>query len=219
MAPTTPTTTSPTLTTPDMDEPADLDERFAPIPDRISELAALALSAMISRRPPALPWVAIHATTGPDGSLVLVGELAGYGPITSEAAFDLILTGAARVRDHPTGRDPTEAEAHTHDPPTALAREIRARDGTCRFPGCRRAIHRVDLDHTVPFPRGLTVRENLGGLCRRHHRTKTAGVWHLAQDPDGSGTLVWTSNLTGQRYLTVPRGTNGSWTGSATLTA
>lgn len=123
--------------------------------------------------------------------------------------------GAARVPDDVTTREPTDDQARNHDPPTWLDREIRARDGTCRFPGCRRSAHRVDLDHTVSFPRGLTVRYNLGGLCRRHHRTKTAGAWRLEQELDGHGTMTWTSRLTGLRYTTYPRGVTGEWRGAS----
>ena len=78
--------------------------------DRISELAALALSAMTSRRPPRLPWVTINTTTGPDGRPVLVGELQGYGPITSEYAQHLLRTGAATEPPRPSGREPTSSK-------------------------------------------------------------------------------------------------------------
>jgi len=216
----------PVLGEPVLVEPADLDQRFPPEPvdleppgptrsERISELAALALAAMTSRRPPRLPWVAINQTTGPDGSTVPVGELAGYGPITSHYAQHLLAAGAAVVPPPtPSGRVPTAAQARTHDPPAWLDREVRDRDGTCRFPGCARAAHRVDLDHTVEFPRGRTVRENLGAVCRRHHRIKTHRAWQLEQTTDGTGTMTWASSLTGRRYTTHPRGTTGDWQGA-----
>ena len=204
-------------------EPDDLDERFPPEPadpepasptrsERISELAALTLSAMTTRRPPRLPWVAINQTTTADGNVCFVGELQGHGPITAESAAHLLTTGAARAPDQPSDRTPTPTQARTHDPPGWLDREVRARDTTCRFPGCKQPAHRIDLDHVIPFPRGLTLRTNLGGLCRRHHRLKTTGYWHVQQHTNG--TYEWTSTLTSRTYTTYPRGTTGDWRGA-----
>ena len=64
----------------------------------------------------------------------------------------------------------------------------------------------------VPFPHGLTVRTNLGGLCRRHHRVKGTGWWHVEQRENG--IYEWTSKTTGRRYTTHPRGTTGEWRGA-----
>src|SRR5699024_193289 len=60
-----------------------------------------------------------------------------------------------------------------------LARRIRARDGTCRHPGCSVPAEQCDVDHIVPFDHSdpekgrLSVERNLMWLCRRHHRYKT----------------------------------------------
>ncbi len=77
----------------------------------------------------------------------------------------------------------------TYRPGAALARLVRAREPYCRMPGCRSQA--TDLDHTIPFPRGTTVPDNLGGLCRRHHNLKTHHGWRLTNHADGSYT--WTS--------------------------
>ena len=45
-----------------------------------------------------------------------------------------------------------------------------------------------------PFPHGLTVRTNLGGLCRRHHRVKGSGWWHVEQRENG--IYEWISKIT-----------------------
>jgi Domain of unknown function (DUF222) len=77
----------------------------------------------------------------------------------------------------------------TYRPSPAVARLVRAREPYCRMPGCRSQA--TDLDHTIPFPRGATVPDNLGGLCRRHHNLKTHHEWRLNNGTDGSYT--WTS--------------------------
>ena len=89
----------------------------------------------------------------------------------------------------------------TYRPPAGLDRHVRARDGTCRFPGCRRSAWRCDLDHSVPHPRGPTAECNVAGLCRYHHQQKTSGRWHLTHLP--GPILTWTSP-TGHSYQTTP---------------
>jgi hypothetical protein len=87
-------------------------------------------------------------------------------------------------------------------PPPTLLHLIRVRQARCSFPGCRRPGRRTDLDHTLAWAKGgLTCECNLAPLCRRHHQTKQAEHWALAQPEPG--TLVWTTPA-GRRYTTVP---------------
>src|SRR6185312_14105136 len=79
-------------------------------------------------------------------------------------------------------------------PSDKLARFVRCRDMTCRYPGCREAADLCDLDHTIGYPVGPTCASNLKCLCRKHHLLKTfwAGPhgWRDQQLPDG--TVIWT---------------------------
>lgn len=86
-------------------------------------------------------------------------------------------------------------------PSAVLAWFVRARDLTCRFPGCDRPAHRCDLDHTIAYPYGPTQASNLTCLCRKHHLLKTFWGWRPEQWPDG--TVVWTSPR-GRTYTTAP---------------
>jgi hypothetical protein len=97
-----------------------------------------------------------------------------------------------------------------YQPTAAVERYVRARDLTCRFPGCDRPAERCDLDHTIAFNHltpnagGFTTVENLKCLCRQHHRLKTFHHgWRDLQRPDG--TIVWTAP-DGRMYCTVPGG-------------
>ncbi len=76
-------------------------------------------------------------------------------------------------------------------PSRRLRHLIRARSRTCSAPACgKQAVH-CDLDHTDPYPRGLTCQCNLTPKCRRHHRVKQAPGWTVSQpNPD---TAVWTT--------------------------
>jgi len=96
-----------------------------------------------------------------------------------------------------------------YTPSTALQRFVRARDRRCRFPGCRAAAIRCDLDHNLPWPAGATAAGNLCCLCRHHHRlSHQAPGWTMHRLPDGG--IEWTTPG-GDRITTHPPryGTDG----------
>ncbi|HSV65963.1 MAG TPA: DUF222 domain-containing protein [Mycobacteriales bacterium] len=130
------------------------------------------------------------------------GELAGYGPISAAMARELAADGTWRrlLTDPATGAL-LEYGRKTYRPPAALADFVRARDKTCRFPGCRKPAKQCDIDHLVPFPNGPTDAANLGTICRRHHRLKHTAGWTVVRDTDG--TFRWRSP-TGREYETKP---------------
>ncbi|MDD7811151.1 HNH endonuclease signature motif containing protein [Mycobacterium sp. CSUR Q5927] len=87
-------------------------------------------------------------------------------------------------------------------PSAALAAFVRARDLTCRWPGCDRRALDCDIDHTIPYADGgPTHASNLKCYCRTHHLVKTFWGWRDAQLPDG--TLILTGP-SGQTYVTTP---------------
>jgi hypothetical protein len=68
---------------------------------------------------------------------------------------------------------------------------LRARTQTCTAPACNAQAQHCDIDHTVPYPDGPTDQCNTNPKCRRHHRTKQAPGWKVAQPtPD---TSTWTT--------------------------
>jgi hypothetical protein len=78
---------------------------------------------------------------------------------------------------------------------------VRARTATCSAPGCgAQAIH-CDLDHSVPYPDGITCECDLAPKCRRHHRCKQAPGWKLEQPEPG--LMCWTGP-SGRTYTTTP---------------
>lgn len=133
------------------------------------------------------------------------GYLEGFGVIDAAQVRRLVERATLRTLSVPTL---SAEEMLRYQPSTAVERYVRARDVTCRFPGCDRPAERCDVDHTIPFnhgdPRsgGLTTVDNLKCLCRQHHRLKTFhDRWRDIQLPDG--TIVWTAP-DGRVYCTTP---------------
>ncbi len=120
-------------------------------------------------------------------------ELAGYGPIPASVARHLSSDAKWRkfVTDPGTG-NLLSFGRESYIPPQPLVDFLTARDRTCRFPGCSQPARVSDIDHAIPWKEGgLTSPENLGLLCRRHHRMKTHDGWNLESFADGS--CKWTS--------------------------
>ena len=132
------------------------------------------------------------------------GELAGYGAIPAEVARALASDATwKRFITDPVSGNLLDFGRSSYEPPQALKDFLIARDRTCRFPGCRRSATLSDLDHAQSWDDGgHTSVENLGALCRRHHRMKTHDGWKVESYPDGSCT--WTSPL-GKQFFTPAR--------------
>ena len=132
------------------------------------------------------------------------GQLAGYGAIPASIARELAADGKWKrfITDPQTG-NLLDFGRQSYEPPQALMDFLIARDRTCRFPGCRRSASLSDMDHAKSWETGgQTSPENLGALCRRHHRLKTHDGWTVESRADGSCT--WTSPL-GKIFQTPAR--------------
>ena len=128
-----------------------------------------------------------------------VAHLAGYGPVPTAAVVHLFsgATASPVLVDEAGVRQVTAPATDGYRPAAELARQVVERDRTCRFPGCRAAADRCDIDHVVPFDparpaRGQTIAQNLQTLCRHHHRVKTHAGWSVSRDPI-SGATLWRS--------------------------
>ncbi len=133
------------------------------------------------------------------------GELAGLGPVIADVArqvatehpeaswrFSIYDEAGQLIQNGVTRRRPTA-------PDEAF---IKARDRTCRAPGCRVPAKYCDVDHTREWLSSRDSRRcNLSCLCRRHHRFKHLKGVDLTQLRPG--VLCWTT-LLGQRYVTRP---------------
>jgi hypothetical protein len=133
------------------------------------------------------------------------GELAGFGPVIADIARQVVAELAdatwrfsiydplGRLIHHGVTRRRPDAED---------AAFIRARDRTCRAPGCRRAARGCDIDHTEDWASTKDSRRcNLACLCRRHHMFKHLKGSRLTQL--SYGTLHLTTPM-GQHHISKP---------------
>ena len=72
----------------------------------------------------------------------------------------------------------------TRQTPRWLARQVRRRDGGCRFPGCgrKRWLHSHHLRWWIKG--GPTDPDNLAAICGYHHRLVHEGGWRVEGDPE-----------------------------------
>ncbi|MGB9302481.1 MAG: HNH endonuclease signature motif containing protein, partial [Mycobacterium sp.] len=144
-------------------------------------------------KPVVIHVVAEQSALEGSGRATMVG---GEGLIPAELVVELAKT--ARLAPVVP---PAEAEAH-YVASKKLADFVRARDLTCRAPGCDRPATHTDIDHTIPYADGgATHPSNLKCLCRLHHLLKTFWGWRDKQLPDG--TVIW-DLPGGQTYVTTP---------------
>ena len=140
-------------------------------------------------------------------------ELGGYGFVCAQTAREIrerAISGRWPVVRVDAGFGPQHGRQardwqveDAYRPSAGLARLVRHRDQTCRFPGCSAAAATADLDHTVPWPDGPTHPANLAVLCRRHHRVKQAPGYAVEQHDEGR--LTWRTP-TGHTRSTGPPG-------------
>ena len=131
-------------------------------------------------------------------------DLAGYGPITAEAARALARDGTwRRIVTDPLSGSVLDVGRTRYRPPADLDEHVRVRDRACARPGCAAGADSCDLDHTVEYhrDRGTTSEHNLAPLCRRDHVVKTDGGFRLVQV--APGVVEWTTP-TGHRYRVRP---------------
>ncbi|WP_255447608.1 HNH endonuclease signature motif containing protein [Schumannella sp. 10F1B-5-1] len=137
-------------------------------------------------------------------ALALVGhdespaDLIGCSPIDADTARRLARNAPSLTRMLTDPISGTVIAVDSYRPAWAQRRHLRARDQHCRFPGCRTAAIRCELDHTLDHALGgPTALTNLAHLCQRHHSMKQFTGWSVRQV--GGGTLEWTSE-TGRIY-------------------
>jgi hypothetical protein len=133
------------------------------------------------------------------------GEIDGFGPVLADIARQAAaqMGQSALWRYTVVDADGTAvAEGRLRYRPTVdQANFVRARDATCRAPGCRKPAIRCDLDHITDWAHGgPTTIDNLCCLCRAHHRLKHEAGHEIHPAVHG---IDWTTPR-GHHYTVLP---------------
>ena len=108
-------------------------------------------------------------------AFAIVDELSGQLLALTDAAFirraatcgrQKCRTGKRACTHPPQGPGlgpPPDTDGYS--PSAPLERYVRARDRRCRFPGCRAAAIRCDLDHNQPWPGGARPARTTCAAC------------------------------------------------------
>lgn len=92
----------------------------------------------------------------------------------------------------------------TYTIPRSLFRQVAARDGGCRFPGCNRPVRWTDGHHIHHWEHGgPTDYHNILLLCRRHHTYVHRQKLTVKLRPDAVAEFTWHD---GTHRTTNPRG-------------
>ena len=191
----------------DKSEPLTIDQKRA---DALSAICSNFLSEISETVTPQRRPLTVNVTIDLPTLLGLAenpGQLGGYGPIPAAVARELASDAQwKRFITEPQTGNLLDFGRESYEPPQHLKDFLIARDRTCRFPGCRRSALLSDLDHAESWESGGTTSpDNIGALCRRHHRLKTHDGWKIESFSDGSCT--WTSPL-GKTFFTPARSIN-----------
>lgn len=178
--------------------------------DALAAIASQYLSSVIDEVQPQGRPLTVNVTIDLPTLMGLAdnpGELAGYGSIPAAVAREIAADARwKRFITEPITGNLLDFGRESYEPPQALRDFLIARDRTCRFPGCRRSAALSDLDHAQSWESGgSTSPENLGALCRRHHKLKTHYGWQVESFSDGS--CRWRSPA-GKEFFTPARSAN-----------
>jgi hypothetical protein len=121
-------------------------------------------AAGTAEAPPANPVVInVLAEAGTvEGTSDTPGYLPGYGAVPGATVREMAKSASLR----PVGVPKDLVAEPQYRPSAALARFIRCRDLSCRWPGCDQPAVGCDIDHTVPYPLGPTHPSNNKPYCR-----------------------------------------------------
>ena len=166
---------------------------------------------------PAAREVVLHAhfTATTDGEATVFGPTGRLEEGQRLVLLDQVKTWCGDTRTKVTIKPvidlTTALEAPGYAIPDRIREHVILRDRTCVFPWCTRPARGCDVDHVVEYDHdaeaegrhqpGPTSTDNLGALCRFHHRLKTLTAWSYRMI--APGVFEWTSPH-GHRLSTRP---------------
>jgi hypothetical protein len=137
-----------------------------------------------------------------------VCELAGAGPVSAQAVYDMMASGSAFLKGIVTKGKDVASVAHFSRRPSAHQQS--ALDWlfpTCAAEGCGTRAEHCETDHRVEWSKSrITLLSLLDRLCRLHHGLKTTQGWALVEGR-GKRPFVAPQAPRHPRFRTGPPGT------------
>jgi hypothetical protein len=143
----------------------------------------------------------VHAVVDPRTGDLSQGQIEDGSAISAGTARRLACNARIQAMIEDETGMPVRLGRITREPPPWMLRQLRYRDGECRFPGCgsrrfTQAHHIVWWEHG-----GRTDLDNLILICTFHHRLVHEYGWRVQRDPDGSTSWI---RRDGRRYRAGP---------------
>jgi hypothetical protein len=155
---------------------------------RADALVALASTRVASDADPDRATVVVHASL--ESLAAGCGsQVEGGGVVHAQTALRLLCHGRVQAVIEDQAGEPVRLGRMSREPSAWMLRQLRYRDGECRFPGCG-ARRYTQAHHVVWWDRGgRTDLDNLILICSFHHRLVHEYGWTVHRDPEG--TVRW----------------------------
>jgi len=165
--------------------PGEGDPAFAPA-RRADALVALCSNRIAVDADPDRATVVVHARLGDLVGTDGAAEVEDGGRIHPETARRLLCDARVQTVLEDGSGEPVRLGRLSREPTPGMMRQLRYRDGECRFPGCG-ARRFTQAHHIVWWSEGGTTDlENLVLVCFFHHRLVHEHGWSLHRERDGS---------------------------------
>jgi hypothetical protein len=128
-------------------------------------------------------------------------EIEGGAAIHAETARRLLCDARIQIVIEDEEGEPMRLGRRTREPSAAMMRQLRYRDGECRFPGC--GTRRFTQAHHIVWwgEGGRTDLDNLVLICSFHHKLVHEHGWRIQREP---GNIVAWYRPSGNRYRAGP---------------
>jgi uncharacterized protein DUF222/HNH endonuclease len=153
---------------------------------RADALVSLCSNRIAEDADPDRATVVVHARLGDVVGTHGSAEIEGGGRLHPETVRRLLCDARIQTVLEDDRGEPVRLGRVSREPSPAMMRQLRYRDGECRFPGCG-SRRFVQAHHVVWWgDGGSTDLDNLVLVCSFHHRLVHEHGWRIERDEDGA---------------------------------
>jgi hypothetical protein len=172
---------------------------------RADALVALCSNRIAVDADPDRATVVVHARLGDVVGTAGAAQIEGGGQVHPETARRLLCDARVQTVLEDGNGEPVRLGRLSREPTPAMMRQLRYRDGECRFPGC--GARRFTQAHHVVWwgEGGTTDLDNLVLVCFFHHKLVHEHGWSLHREPDGSVNWLKSDGSSYVPFATLPK--------------